>query len=175
MSWIMEDALPPHLMIVQVAMARGVQQRLVAVVSQVITIIICQPGFSSFSFSRLFWHWHWQVEGVDEKEALARFLNCCFKTIISVWMSLQKLVFCVVCNCTSINLSSSKKDLTVQSWWKISRGYFHFLNGTFNFLFIFKMYMFVRQKTLGPKYFPWFSNLSGLCSFSPGPFCPHYY
>ena len=81
MFWMVVDALLPQMMINQVAMARGVQQRLVAVVSQVNRSIIRQPVFSSFSFSRLFWHWHWQVEGVDEKEALARFFNSCFRTI----------------------------------------------------------------------------------------------
>ena len=81
MFWMVVDALLPQMMINQVAMARGVQQRLVAVVSQVNRFIIRQPVFSSFSFSRLFWHWHWQVEGVDEKEALARFFNSCFRTI----------------------------------------------------------------------------------------------
>ena len=113
--------------------------------------------------------------GCRPKRSPCQVFQLLFQNNFFVWMSQQKFLFCVVCNCTSINLSSSKKDLTVQSWWKISRGYFHFLNGTLNFLFIFEMYMFVRQKTLGPKYFPWFSNLSGLCSFSPGPFCPLYY
>ena len=75
-----------------------------------------------------------------------------FSLMISVWMSQQKLVHCVVCNCTSINLSSCKKDLAVQRGGKISRGYFHFLNGTFNFQLIFKMF-YLSKKNFRPKRF----------------------
>ena len=145
MSWMMTDALLPLIMIVQVAMARGVQQRMVAVVSQVITIIISQPAFSLFSRFFNIDIYRWRV--LTKKKPLPG-----FSLMISVWMSQQKLVHCVVCNCTSINLSSCKKDLAVQRGGKISRGYFHFLNGTFNFQLIFKMF-YLSKKNFRPKRF----------------------
>ena len=168
---MMEDNLLPYLMIV-------LRWRWLAVFNNDWWLLSLRWSPLS-SVSRDFHHFHfhdcfdididrWRVS--TKKKPLPGFSTLVSEQFVSVWMSQQKLVFCVVCNCTSINLSSCKKDLTVQSWWKISRGYFHFLNGTFNFLFIFKLYMFVRQKTLGPKYFPWFSNLSGLCSLPPGHF-----